>query len=146
MRNVFSLASGLLLGLGLMVSDMVNPARVLGFLDVSGMADGTWDPTLMFVMGGAMALSALAWLISYRRARTLLGGQIPPMPAQGIDLRLIGGSAIFGVGWGLVGICPGPAVVGFTLGGSATAIFLVSMIAGMAVFAAFDARLRRAHA
>lgn len=146
MRNLVSLASGLLFGLGLMVSDMVDPARVLAFLNVAGMADGTWDPTLMFVMGGAMAVSAAAWLISYRRAKTLLGGALPPPPKQEVDARLIGGAAIFGVGWGLVGICPGPAVVGATLGGSSTAIFVVSMLVGMAAFSALDARSRQARA
>jgi uncharacterized membrane protein YedE/YeeE len=145
---MISALSGLIFGLGLMVSDMANPARVKGFLRVSDMATGTWDPTLMFVMGGAMAVSALAWLLSFRRASTLLGGALPPPATKTIDARLIGGSAVFGVGWGLVGICPGPSLVALGLGGAPTLIFFVAMIAGMALFAALNSALKRnaAHA
>lgn len=148
MRYMISALSGLLFGLGLMVSDMANPARVKAFLQVGDMATGTWDPTLMFVMGGAMAVSALAWLLSYRRATNLMGGALPPPAGQSIDARLIGGSAVFGIGWGLVGICPGPSLVALGLGGSSTIIFFVAMIAGMALFTALDGVLKRnaAHA
>jgi uncharacterized membrane protein YedE/YeeE len=146
MRYMFSALSGLLFGLGLMISDMVNPARVKAFLSVGDIPAGTWDATLMFVMGGAMAVSALAWLLSYRRATSLVGGPLPPPPAERIDARLIGGSAVFGVGWGLVGICPGPALVGLGLGGALTIIFLAAMVAGMVVFAVVNGALKRTDA
>lgn len=148
MRYAISALSGLLFGLGLMISDMANPARVKAFLSVGDIATGTWDPTLMFVMGGAMSISALAWLLSYRRATNLMGGALPPPPAEHLDARLIGGSAVFGVGWGLVGICPGPALVALGLGGSSTLIFFVAMIAGMVLFAVLNGALKRtaAHA
>lgn len=148
MRYMIAALSGLLFGLGLMISDMANPARVKAFLSVGDIAGGTWDPTLIFVMGGAMSVSALAWLLSYRRAANLLGGPLPPPAGERIDARLIGGSAVFGVGWGLVGICPGPALVALGLGGSSTLIFFVAMIAGMAAFAVVNGALKRgaAHA
>jgi uncharacterized membrane protein YedE/YeeE len=143
MRYMISIASGLLFGLGLMISDMANPARVKAFLSVGDIASGTWDPTLMFVMGGAMAVSSLAWLLSYRRATNLVGGPLPPPAAERIDARLIGGSAVFGIGWGLVGICPGPALVALGLGGASTVVFFVAMMAGMVVFAMLDGMLKR---
>lgn len=134
MRMIVSLAAGLVFGLGLLVSDMANPARVLAFLDVSGMADGTWDPTLMFVMGGAVGVSSIAWLMSYRRAVAVFGGPLPKPARPSIDGRLIAGSAVFGVGWGLVGICPGPGLTAFGIGGAPLVVFGVSMAAGMLVF------------
>jgi hypothetical protein len=142
MHMLVAALSGLLFGLGLMISDMVDPARVRAFLDVGDIARGTWDPTLMFVMGGAMAVSAAAWLISRNRVGTLLGGALPPPPSARIDARLIGGSAIFGIGWGLVGICPGPALVALGYGGGSTLIFMAAMLAGMAVFALIDKAMR----
>jgi hypothetical protein len=142
MHMLVAALSGLLFGLGLMISDMVDPARVRAFLDVGDIARGTWDPTLMFVMGGAMAVSAAAWLVSRNRVGTLLGGALPPPPSARIDARLIGGSAIFGIGWGLVGICPGPALVALGYGGGSTLIFMAAMLAGMAVFALIDKAMR----
>ena len=143
MRYLISALSGLLFGLGLMISDMVNPARVKAFLSVGDIATGTWDPTLMFVMGGAMSISALAWLLSHRRAASLTGAPLPGPAASRIDARLIGGSAVFGIGWGLVGICPGPSLVGLGLGGASTVIFFVAMVAGMVLFAAVNGALKR---
>ncbi|MGG7567613.1 DUF6691 family protein [Rhodovulum sp. DZ06] len=145
-RYVISGLSGLLFGLGLMISDMANPARVLAFLDVATMADGTWDPTLMFVMGGAMTVSSIAWIISWRRASNLWGGPLPPPAAAPIDRRLIAGSALFGIGWGLVGVCPGPSLVALFLHPPATIIFAVSMLTGMVAFALTDGVMRRAPA
>jgi uncharacterized membrane protein YedE/YeeE len=134
MRGLIAFAAGLVFGLGLLVSDMANPARVLAFLDVARMAEGTWDPTLMFVMGGAMSVSALAWLVSYRRARAVFGGPLPEPARPRIDARLIAGSAVFGVGWGLAGICPGPGLVALGVGGAPLAVFVAAMAAGMLVF------------
>jgi uncharacterized membrane protein YedE/YeeE len=146
MRFAIAALSGLLFGLGLMISDMVNPARVRAFLDVADIASGTWDPTLMFVMGGAMAISAGAWLVSHNRATTLLGGAMPSPPSPKIDARLVAGSAIFGIGWGLVGICPGPSPVALGFGGAATAIFFAAMLAGMVAFWLLNRMLQRRHA
>ncbi len=106
MKALGHLLAGLLFGAGLVVSDMVNPARVIAFLDVAG----DWDPTLAFVMAGALAVTfpAFAWL--RRRGLSLWGGPLPSVPKGGVDARLLLGSALFGIGWGLAGICPGPAL------------------------------------
>ena len=130
MRKLTALAAGLLFGTGLLISDMVNPARVQAFLDIFG----AWDPTLAFVMIGAIGTSAIAWQIARPRKSALFGGQIPPMPSQPVDRQLIGGSAIFGIGWGLVGICPGPAIVALSFGMWQVGIFILAMMAGMALY------------
>ena len=130
MRKLTALASGLLFSFGLILSDMVNPARVIAFLDVTG----DWDPTLAFVMGGAIAAASTAWLIARPRKTAYFGGQIPPMPSQPVDRKLVTGSAIFGIGWGLVGICPGPAIVALSFGKWEIAVFIFAMMAGMALY------------
>ncbi len=127
MRVVVALVSGLLFGLGLAVSDMIDPARVLGFLDVAG---GAWDPTLAFVMGGALIPMAAAWRLVGVRARPVWGTRYPARPG-GVDGRLLGGAALFGAGWGLVGFCPGPALAALTLGGWPVWVFVAAMAAGM---------------
>lgn len=127
MRLLAALAAGALFGLGLIVSDMVNPARVLGFLDIAG----AWDPTLAFVMGGALAPMALAWRLAARRTAPVCGGTFPARPAARFDARLIGGAALFGLGWGVVGFCPGPALVALGTGNGAALIFTAAMIVGM---------------
>lgn len=127
MRILVSLLSGLLFGLGLTISDMIDPARVLGFLRV---ADGAWDPTLAFVMGGALVPMAVAWLLTRRLKTPACGGAFPDPAAGRIDARLLGGAAMFGAGWGLVGFCPGPAFAALTLGGVPVLIFVAAMIAG----------------
>ena len=115
-------ASGLLFGLGLIVSQMVNPAKVLGFLDVTG----AWDPSLAFVMAGAVAVGFFAFRLARRRIE---------LPARrDIDARLVGGAIVFGVGWGLAGFCPGPALVSFGSGQDKAVVFVVAMLAGMALF------------
>ena len=122
--------AGILFGLGLALSGMINPARVLGFLDVLG----EWDPTLAFVMAGALAPMAVAWWIVGRRGdKTLSGDKVHRPTASAIDRRLLAGAALFGVGWGLVGFCPGPAVAALTLAGPSVWIFLAAMIAGMVI-------------
>lgn len=146
MRNLTALLAGLVFGLGLMMSDMANPARVLAFLDVLAIPEGTWDPTLMFVMGGAMAVSSVAWMISRRRATAAWGGPLPAAPSPRIDARLLGGSAIFGAGWGLAGICPGPGFVALGLGGLEIALFVASMLAGMLAYGLMDRALSGAPA
>jgi uncharacterized membrane protein YedE/YeeE len=123
-------ASGLLFGLGLVVSGMTDPSRVRAFLDVAG----AWNPAVAFVMGGAIAvtLPAFAWV---RRGGATLAGSVPLPDRMNITPRLIVGSATFGVGWGLSGVCPGPGIVIATSGTWQTALFLLSMIAGIWVYA-----------
>lgn len=131
MRNIIALISGLVFGTGLVVSDMINPARVRAFLDLFG---GAWDPTLAFVMGGALLVMSAAWLIASNRAKSLLGQDLPGQPSSIIDARLIGGAAVFGLGWGLVGLCPGPALSGLFVGGWPVLVFIAAMLAGMLGF------------
>jgi len=130
MRKITALASGLLFSFGLIISDMVNPARVIAFLDIFG----EWDPTLAFVMAGAIAVASIAWIIARPRKSAYFGGQIPPMPSQPVDAKLVSGSALFGIGWGLVGICPGPAIVALSFGKWEIAVFIIAMMAGMALY------------
>lgn len=134
MRQAAALAAGLVFGVGLLVSDMADPARVLAFLDVGAMAEGGWDPTLAFVMAGAMAVSAIAWLVASRRERAAFGGPMPGPASRRLDARLLGGSAIFGIGWGLAGICPGPALTALGVGGAPMSLFVAAMLAGMAIW------------
>ena len=127
MRALIALASGGLFGLGLIVSDMVNPARVLDFLDIAG----AWDPTLAFVMGGALIPMAIAWRMAAARPAPVCGGEFPGRPATRLDPRLLGGAALFGAGWGLVGFCPGPALTALGTGSPEALIFTVAMLIGM---------------
>ncbi len=127
MRILISLGAGLLFGLGLMISDMVNPARVLAFLDLFG----DWDPTLVFVMAGGLAVSAGAWGLAGQKRAPVFGDAFPGAPAGGIDAKLISGASLFGLGWGLVGVCPGPAITGLLIGGWPITLFVAAMLAGM---------------
>ncbi|MBC3860546.1 YeeE/YedE family protein [Undibacterium jejuense] len=125
-----SLFAGLLFGLGLIVSGMVNPGKVLGFLDLAG----AWDPSLMLVMLGAIAVGLFAFVIAKKRVVSFFGEKIDLPTNTAIDLRLVGGSALFGIGWGLAGFCPGPALVGLSMGLPSALIFVAAMIAGMLLF------------
>ena len=128
MRNLVpSLIVGVIFGAGLALSDMVNPARVQAFLDVAG----AWDPTLLFVMGAALVPSAIAYLIQHRMTRPLLGERFSIPESRTLDRQLLVGAAMFGIGWGLVGFCPGPAVAGMVLGAWQPWLFVVAMLAGM---------------
>ena len=130
MRNLFpGLIVGIIFGAGLALSDMVNPARVQAFLDVAG----AWDPTLMFVMGAALVPSAVAYLIRRRLTRPLLGERFSIPESRTLDRPLLLGAAMFGVGWGLVGFCPGPALAGLVLGAWQPWLFVMAMLAGMAI-------------
>ena len=134
-----SLLAGLVFGLGLILSGMANPAKVLGFLDLAG----AWDPSLALVMGGAVAVSALAFAWVRRRTVSLLGAALRLPTARTIDRRLVLGSVVFGVGWGVAGFCPGPALVALGMGNSSSGkalIFVAAMLAGMALFALFESR------
>lgn len=127
MRLLISTASGALFGLGLLLSGMTDTAKVQGWLDIAG----HWDPTLAFVLGGAILPMLLAWRIATRKPTAILGEPIPPMPAQIIDARLLGGSALFGIGWALAGFCPGPALASLGWSGSGGTAFVLAMMAGM---------------
>ena len=122
--------AGLLFGGGLILSGMSNPAKVLAFLDIAG----HWDPSLLFVMVGAILVAAIAFRIGGARARTVFGGAIHLPGARRIDARLLLGSATFGVGWGLAGYCPGPALASLGVGGWPTLLFVAAMLAGMTLF------------
>lgn len=138
MRRMTALIAGGLFGAGLVLSGMTDTARVQGFLDLSG----AWDPTLAFVMGAAVLPMALAWAWAARRRVSLSGRAIPERPSPRLDGALIAGSAMFGAGWGLVGLCPGPALASAATGGLPVLVFLVAMAAGM--LAAIPARRRGA--
>ncbi|MCO5071066.1 MAG: YeeE/YedE family protein [Rhizobiaceae bacterium] len=129
-RALTALVAGLLFGFGLSVSGMVDPARVLGFLDI---ASGNWDPSLMFVLGGAVATAVPGMLIQRRLAKPALGDAFDLPERDGINQRLLIGSVIFGIGWGIAGFCPGPAVAGLSIGMWGIVVFVVAMCAGMIV-------------
>lgn len=134
---LFAFAAGLLFGLGLIVSGMSDPGKVIGFLDLAG----NWDPSLAFVMAGAIAVGFLAFRFAGRRGRSLLGGALHLPTRRDIDRRLVMGSVVFGVGWGLVGFCPGPALVALGAGVDEAAAFVVAMLAGMVIHALAERRM-----
>jgi len=132
--SVFSNASeyliGVLFGLGLIISGMTNPAKVLAFLDLAG----TWDPSLIFVVGGAVLVGLIAFYLAKNRTQSFLGGAMQIPTRRDIDRPLIIGSALFGVGWGLAGFCPGPALVSLGSGELKALVFVVAMLGGMLLF------------
>lgn len=136
MNILFAFASGLVFGIGLIIAGMANPAKVLGFLDLAG----TWDPSLAFVMGGGIAVGLVAFTFAKRRTSSLLGLPMQMPSARHLDRRLIGGSALFGIGWGLAGICPGPGLVLLGAGATKGLVFVAAMLAGMAVFEFIERR------
>lgn len=121
---------GMLFGLGLLLSGMTDPGKIIGFLDIFG----NWDPSLAFVMAGAIAVGFFAFGIAKKRTTTILGGALRLPTASHIDKRLVIGSTVFGVGWGLAGFCPGPALVSMASGQIQAVWFVAAMIAGMLVF------------
>ncbi len=133
------LLSGMLFGAGLTLSGMTDPARVRGFLDVFG----RWDPTLLFVIGGAVIVMAIAWRIQSRMKSPLFGQKFSLPDRRDLDGRLIAGSALFGIGWGIAGLCPGPAVASLALSPLSVLPFLVAMLAGMAVHNLFPGQMLR---
>jgi uncharacterized membrane protein YedE/YeeE len=126
-----ALVSGLIFGFGLAISGMTQPTKVLGFLDVLGLASGTWDPTLAFVMIGALAVAAPGYLLARRRERPLLAKVASWPTKRDIDRPLVAGAVLFGLGWGLVGLCPGPAIANLTTLSSRIIAFVVAMAVGM---------------
>lgn len=127
MRSVVSFGAGALFGLGLLVSGMTDTTKVQGWLDVFG----AWDPTLAFVLGGAIVPMFFAWRIAAQRREAVLGGVMPGPPSQEITPRLAIGSALFGIGWGLSGLCPGPAMASLGFGGWQGLVFFIAMVAAM---------------
>ena len=126
MRLVIAFVSGALFGVGLIISGMTNTQKVQGFLDIFG----AWDPTLAFVMGGALVPMAVAWRMTTRGA-PIFGGSFPDAPKPRIDRGLLGGAAMFGAGWGLAGLCPGPALASLSFGGMSGIVFMAAMLGGM---------------
>ena len=125
-----SLLAGLVFGLGLILSGMANPAKVLGFLDLAG----EWDPSLAFVMAGAIAVGVVAFQVARRRTKSFLGAEMRLPGARHIDRRLVMGSMLFGVGWGIAGFCPGPGLVALGMGEGKALVFVAAMLAGMGIF------------
>ena len=130
MNLFFALLSGLLFGIGLIVSGMANPAKVIGFLDITRV----WDPSLAFVMGGAISVGFFAFRIAARRKRPLCGDKMHLPTANHIDKRLVGGALLFGIGWGLAGICPGPGLGLLGGGVSQGGVFVLALLAGVLLF------------
>ena len=131
MLTIFtSLLAGLVFGLGLIVSGMANPAKVLGFLDIGG----AWDPSLAFVMAGATAVAAIAFALARRRNSTLLGNAMQLPASRDIERRLVIGSLLFGIGWGVAGFCPGPGLVALGMGEVKALVFVAAMLAGLGIF------------
>lgn len=136
-----SFAAGLVFGIGLIVSRMFDPSKVKGFLDLAG----AWDPSLGLVMAGAVAVGSVAFAIAKRRRTTLLGEPLVLPMRRDIDRRLVVGSLLFGIGWGIAGICPGPALVAVGAGHAKALVFAIAMLAGMFLFTLLERR-RSAHA
>ncbi len=137
MLQLSALLAGLLFGIGLIGSGMANPRKVLGFLDLAG----PWDPSLALVMAGAVGVGVLAFAIAGRRKRSLLGAEMRLPTVRSIDARLVGGSLLFGIGWGVAGFCPGPSLVALGAGVPKAGVFVLAMLAGMGLFEAIE-RLR----
>ncbi len=131
---LMSLVSGLLFGAGLTLSQMVNPAKVLGFLDFGGIPAGDWDPSLAFVMAGALVVTAIGYRLAFRRGAPIAAPAFQLPTRKDIDVRLVAGAAIFGVGWGLAGYCPGPALAALAFGRAEVFVFVAAMLAGMGLF------------
>jgi uncharacterized protein len=138
MATLLALAAGLVFGLGLIISGMADPAKVLGFLDLAG----AWDPSLALVMGGAIVVGLPAFALAKRRPRSLLGTPMQLPTATAIDRRLVLGSVAFGVGWGLAGFCPGPALVALGMLRWEALVFVLAMLAGMGLFEWIERSIR----
>lgn len=138
-HHLTAFAAGLLFAVGLVVSGMTQPAKVIGFLDVTG----AWDPSLAFVMGGALAVYAVAFRLITKRPVPLLGGRFQIPSRTDITPRLLVGASLFGIGWAIAGFCPGPALVAFGSGMSEAFIFLPGMVAGMVLFRLWDEWMAR---
>ena len=139
MNIAAALLAGLVFGVGLILSGMTDPGKVIGFLDLAG----RWDPSLAFVMGGAILVGVFAFALARRRGRAFLGGAMHLPQRRDIDARLVAGSVVFGIGWGLAGFCPGPALVSFGSGVDQAAVFVAAMLGGMVLYLAAERLLKR---
>jgi uncharacterized membrane protein YedE/YeeE len=135
-----SLLAGLVFGLGLILSGMANPAKVIGFLDLAG----AWDPSLAFVMGGAIAVGSVAFAVAPKRTASFMGAKMMLPTVRKIDRRLVIGSTLFGIGWGIAGFCPGPGLVSIGMGATKGLAFVVAMLLGMGVFELVERRKQMA--
>jgi uncharacterized membrane protein YedE/YeeE len=138
MLHFASLLAGLVFGLGLIVSGMADPAKVLGFLDLAG----AWDPSLALVMAGAVGVGAIAFAVTRGRTVSFAGAPMRLPTPRHIDRRLVAGSLMFGVGWGIAGFCPGPGLVALGMGELKALVFVGAMLAGMALFEALERRTK----
>jgi hypothetical protein len=129
-KNISGLLAGLVFGIGLTLSQMLNPAKVLAFLDILG----NWDPSLAFVMGGALLVTAIGYRLVWQREKPAFADRFQVPGNRKIDTRLAIGAIMFGIGWGLVGLCPGPAIAALTIGGLPIIGFMAAMIAGMIAY------------
>ncbi|MER1941525.1 DUF6691 family protein [Castellaniella sp. FW104-16D08] len=136
MGVITSLLVGIIFGIGLVISGMIFPAKVLGFLDLAG----AWDPSLGLVMGGAVLAGTVAFTIARSRPRSILGFEMKIPQSTTIDKRLVGGSLLFGIGWGIAGLCPGPALVNLGTGEIKAIVFFVALLAGMGIFELIERR------
>lgn len=134
MQRITEFVAGLLFGLGLLLSGMSDPGKVLGFLDLLG----TWDPSLALVMAGAILVGMLAFTVAKKRTMNFLGGTLHLPTANQIDRRLVIGALLFGAGWGLAGFCPGPSLVSMFSGQPKAAVFVLAMVIGMLLYEAAD--------
>jgi uncharacterized membrane protein YedE/YeeE len=134
-----SWVAGVIFGLGLIVSGMADPAKVLGFLDLAG----AWDPSLAFVMAGAIAVGAVAFAVARERTVSFLGVEMNLPTTRRIDRRLVAGSLMFGIGWGVAGFCPGPGLVALGMGEIKALVFVVAMLAGMGLYEVLERRKQR---
>ena len=128
--TIASFVIGLIFGLGLIVGGMTDPSKVIGFLDITG----SWDPSLAFVMGGALLVGVIAFRFARHRTANFFGGAIRMPTKNDIDKRMVIGSLLFGIGWGMAGFCPGPAITSIGTGNTKALLFVLAMVAGMALF------------
>jgi uncharacterized membrane protein YedE/YeeE len=126
MKLIFALITGLVFGTGIAISGMMDPAKVLNFFDLAG----TWDPSLAFVMGGALVITFFGYRLAWKRDAPLFGGRFQVPTGTDIDMKLVGGSALFGIGWGIAGFCPGAAIPALGTGQWEVALFLVAVVVG----------------
>jgi len=129
MKLVYALITGLIFGAGISISGMMNPAKVLNFFDVAG----TWDPSLAFVMGGALVVTFVGYRLAWRRQAPFFGGRFQIPTSTDIDIKLVGGAALFGVGWGIAGFCPGAAIPALGTGRWEVALFIGAVVTGFAI-------------
>lgn len=139
LHSIFALSSGIIFGLGLILAGMSNPSKVLAFLDITGL----WDPSLMFVMGGAIGVGIVAFALAKKRTMAILGDVMHLPSKQDIDTKVMLGGVIFGIGWGIAGICPGPALVLLGAGSKQGIIFVIAMLIGITIYSVISNARKR---